>query len=73
MNAGNNGPELEGPLPGIDRVTVRDPQVIIAEQYQAGRVVRGHPQFASGPVFPQMDMKRYAYAGGYPPEILLLV
>ena len=58
MRTERDRPELEGPSPRIHSVAVRDAKVFVVEKNEAGGIICRHPQFASGSVFPEMNVKR---------------
>ena len=53
-----HGFKLEDPLPVFHRVIARDAEKLITEQGKALGIVRRHPLFTSGAIFPEMDDER---------------
>ena len=58
MRTGRDRLELEGPSTRIHSVAIRDAEIFVVEKDEARWIIRRHPQFASGSVFPEMDVKR---------------
>ncbi len=58
MRTGRDRLEFEGPSTRIHSVAIRDAEIFVVEKDEAGCIIRRHPQFTSGSVFPEMNAKR---------------
>jgi len=58
MRAERDRLEFEGPSTRIHSVAIRDAEIFVIEKDEAGCMIRRHPQFTSGSVFPEMNVKR---------------